>query len=379
MDFSFSQEELELIKVYKEYAEDRLRPLSLDIDQGTFDIKILTREVHDLGFCGIVIPEKYGGLGSTYMHYAIAVENLAYGCAPLAKTVGGQTNMCFPILKYGTEEQKNKYVTAWVKGEKASAFALTEPSAGSDAGAMKTEAVYRDGAYWVTGSKVFISGAKEADFLQTYCVVNDEGKKKSICLLIDTEGAEGLSFGKDEQLMGMRSCSVSEIVFEGVRVPEENLLGKVGKGFNAALATLDAGRLGISCLCIGMAQDAIDQTVRYTKDRMQFGRRISEFQNTQFKLAELQTRVEAARLLVYKCADSMDRNIPASHMASMAKYYASEVVNDTVRACLQLHGGYGYCKDFPIEKLYRDAKITEIFEGTSEIQKKIIAKWMGVN
>lgn len=199
-----------------------------------------------------------------------------------------------------------------------------------------------------------------------------------MCLLIDVHECPGITVGRDEELMGMRAKSVAEVVFDDVHVPEENLLGKIGEGFHVAMSTLDAGRLGISALCVGMAQDAIDQTVKYTRERIQFGKRISQFRNTQFKLAEYQTKTEAARLMVYNCASMIDSGRPASHLSSMAKYYAADVLNEVVRGCLQLHGGYGYSKEFAIEKLYRDAKLTEIFEGTSEVQKKIIAKWMGV-
>lgn len=236
-----------------------------------------------------------------------------------------------------------------------------------------------NGEFVVNGTKAFITGAREADFFQTYCQFKAaDGTKSPICLLIDVHECEGITIGRNEDLMGMRASSVAEVIFDNVHVPAENLLGQIGKGFHAAMSTLDAGRLGISAVCVGMAQDAVDQTVKYTKERMQFGKRISQFQNTQFKLAEYQTKVEAARLMVYNCASMMDNGQRVSHLSSMAKYYASDVLNEVVRGCLQLHGGYGYSKEFVIEKLYRDAKLTEIFEGTSEIQKKIIAKWMGV-
>lgn len=379
MNTLLTREELELQKIYREYAEERVRPHTLEIDRGQFDAGILIHEMHKLGFCGIVIPEEYGGLGSSYVHYVLAVEALARASGPVAKSVSGQTNMCFPILKYGTEAQKQKYVVPWVRGDKTSAFTLTEPGAGSDAASIQTSAVLKDGQYIVNGTKAFITGAREADFFQTYCQFRDgSGEKKPMCLLIDVHECPGITVGRDEELMGMRAKSVAEVVFDDVHVPEENLLGRIGEGFHVAMSTLDAGRLGISALCVGMAQDAIDQTVKYTRERIQFGKRISQFQNTQFKLAEYQTKTEAVRLMVYNCASMMDSGRPASHLSSMAKYYAADVLNEVVRGCLQLHGGYGYSKEFAIEKLYRDAKLTEIFEGTSEVQKKIIAKWMGV-
>ena len=379
MNTVLTEEERALQMIYKEYADERIRPHTLEIDKGLFSVEPLLKEMHELGFCGIAIPKEYGGLGSSYVHYVLAVEELSKASGPVAKSVSGQTNMCFPILHYGTEEQKQKYVVPWVKGEKRSAFTLTEPGAGSDAAGMQTTAELINGEFVVNGTKAFITGAREADFFQTYCQFKaPDGTKSPICLLIDVHECEGITIGRSEDLMGMRASSVAEVIFDNVHVPAENLLGQIGKGFHAAMSTLDAGRLGISAVCVGMAQDAIDQTVKYTKERVQFGKRISQFQNTQFKLAEYQTKVEAARLMVYNCASMMDDGQRVSHLSSMAKYYASDVLNEVVRGCLQLHGGYGYSKEFVIEKLYRDAKLTEIFEGTSEIQKKIIAKWMGV-
>ena len=300
MNTVLTEEERALQMIYKEYADERIRPHTLEIDKGLFSVEPLLKEMHELGFCGIVIPKEYGGLGSSYVHYVLAVEELSKASGPVAKSVSGQTNMCFPILHYGTEEQKQKYVVPWVKGEKRSAFTLTEPGAGSDAAGMQTTAELINGEFVVNGTKAFITGAREADFFQTYCQFKAaDGTKSPICLLIDVHECEGITIGRNEDLMGMRASSVAEVIFDNVHVPAENLLGQIGKGFHAAMSTLDAGRLGISAVCVGMAQDAVDQTVKYTKERMQFGKRISQFQNTQFKLAEYQTKVEAARLMVY--------------------------------------------------------------------------------
>lgn len=349
MNTVLTEEERALQMIYKEYADERIRPHTLEIDKGLFSVEPLLKEMHELGFCGIVIPKEYGGLGSSYVHYVLAVEELSKASGPVAKSVSGQTNMCFPILHYGTEEQKQKYVVPWVKGEKRSAFTLTEPGAGSDAAGMQTTAELINGEFVVNGTKAFITGAREADFFQTYCQFKaPDGTKSPICLLIDVHECEGITIGRSEDLMGMRASSVAEVIFDNVHVPAENLLGQIGKGFHAAMSTLDAGRLGISAVCVGMAQDAIDQTVKYTKERVQFGKRISQFQNTQFKLAEYQTKVEAARLMVYNCASMMDDGQRVSHLSSMAKYYASDVLNEVVRGCLQLHGGYGYSKEFVI-------------------------------
>lgn len=364
----------------RQFAENEVKPIAFLLDQQNEFPDEAVKKLAELGLMGIPYPKEYGGAGLDVLSYAIAVEELSRVDGGTGVILSAHVSLgSWPIFAYGTEEQKQKYVVPWVKGEKRSAFTLTEPGAGSDAAGMQTTAELINGEFVVNGTKAFITGAREADFFQTYCQFKaPDGTKSPICLLIDVHECEGITIGRSEDLMGMRASSVAEVIFDNVHVPAENLLGQIGKGFHAAMSTLDAGRLGISAVCVGMAQDAVDQTVKYTKERMQFGKRISQFQNTQFKLAEYQTKVEAARLMVYNCASMMDNGQRVSHLSSMAKYYASDVLNEVVRGCLQLHGGYGYSKEFVIEKLYRDAKLTEIFEGTSEIQKKIIAKWMGV-
>ena len=380
MDFQLSKMHLLQQELFRKFAETEIRPLAKEMDEkDAYDLDLVAK-MQGGGFLGIPYSGQYGGAGADTLAYTLCMEEVSKVDASTGITISVHTSLCCSCINnYGTEEQKQKYVVPWVKGEKRSAFTLTEPGAGSDAAGMQTTAELIDGEFVVNGTKAFITGAREADFFQTYCQFKaPDGTKSPICLLIDVHECEGITIGRNEDLMGMRASSVAEVIFDNVHVPAENLLGQIGKGFHAAMSTLDAGRLGISAVCVGMAQDAVDQTVKYTKERMQFGKRISQFQNTQFKLAEYQTKVEAARLMVYNCASMMDNGQRVSHLSSMAKYYASDVLNEVVRGCLQLHGGYGYSKEFVIEKLYRDAKLTEIFEGTSEIQKKIIAKWMGV-
>jgi len=382
MDTRFTPEEQSLREMYHAFAEKEIRPHVREMESGEYDEEIVLKKIIDMGCTGIIVPEEYGGIGGTYVHYAICTEELSYGDGSMGMNVSGQTNMCLPLLAYGTEAQKQTYVKSWVTGEKKASFALTEPSAGSDAGSMKTTAILKGDNFVINGTKMFISGAANADFFETYLLLKDEtnGSLSPICVMIDKDKAPGLTVGKKENLMGMLTGSHAPCIvyLDNVVVPKENLVGKVGEGFHLAMSTLDGGRLGIAAVCTGMAQYAIDETVKYTKARVQFGNRISQFQNTQFKLAELQTAVNAARLLTYDCAVALDHKEPAGYKASMAKYFASFTLNNVVRECLQLHGGYGYSKEYPIEKLYRDAKITEIYEGTSEIQKKVIAKWMGV-
>ena len=255
---------------------------------------------------------------------------------------------------------------------------LTEPGSGSDAGGMRTKAVQEGDHYVINGTKTFITGADIADIFVAFILCADEtGEFKPACFILE-KGCPGLIVGKREHKMGMHATGLCEVVFDNCIVPRENMLGPIGEGFHIAMSTLDAGRLGIAAVCVGMAQEAIDLTIKYTRERMQFGKRISQFQNTQFVLAELQTKVNAGRLLTYQAAWALDHGEPASHLASMAKLFTSDVVNVAARACLQLFGGYGYINEYPIEHIFRDAKVTEIFEGTSEIQKIIISKWMGV-
>lgn len=379
MDFKISEELVTLQNMFKDFCENEARPLAGPIDDyvpGAY--ATLCQKVADAGFLGLVIPEEYGGSNAGYMAYALCLEELSKASAACGKACSGQTNMCYPIIKYGTEEQKHKYVTGFVNGTMHGCFTITEPGAGSDAAAMATTGEIDGDYYVINGTKAFITGADKGNYFITFFKLKDtDGELKPTCVIID-KGTPGLTVGRAEDLTGVHSSGVCEVTFENCRVPISNRVGRVGEGFHVAMAALDAGRLGIACVAVGTAQDAIDQTIKYTKERVQFGKSISSFQNTQFKLAELQTKVDAARLLCYRAACALDANERATHLCSMAKLFASDVLNEVARSCVQFHGGYGYTHGYAVERIYRDAKIFEIFEGTSEIQKKVIARWMGV-
>ena len=378
MNTVLTEEERELQKIYKEYADERIRPHTLEIDKGLFSVEPLLKEMHELGFCGIVIPKEYGGLGSTYVHYVLAVEELSKASGPVAKSVSGQTNMCFPILHYGTEEQKQKYVPDLASGRKIGAFGLTEPGAGTDAQGQQTKAVL-DGDEWViNGSKCFITNGNVAD---TFVIIAVTGKTtdkrgrsmKEISAFIVEKTDKGFSQGKHEKKMGIRGSSTCDLIFEDCVIPKDRMLGKKGEGFKIAMKTLDGGRIGIASQALGLAEGAINEAVKYTKERIQFGRRLSQFQNTQFQLADMHTRTQAAQYLVYAAAMKKQNHEDYSMDAAMAKLFAAETASDVTRRAVQLFGGYGYTRDYPIERMMRDAKITEIYEGTSEVQMMVIS------
>ena len=385
MDFTLSKKHEMAQSLFKEFAENEVKPLAQETDENEqFPVETVEKMAKN-GFLGIPVPKEYGGQGCDPLTYAMCVEELSKVCGTTGVIVSAHTSLCIdPIMTFGTEEQKQKYVVPLAKGEKLGAFGLTEPGAGTDAAMQKTVAK-DEGDHWVlNGSKVFITNAQYADIFVVFAMVYRPDYKENpytnhdISAFIIEKGFEGFSVQGHEMKMGIRGSATYELIFEDCRIPAENLLGKQGKGFGIAMHTLDGGRIGIAAQALGLAEGALERTIEYVKERKQFGRSIAQFQNTQFKLAEYQTKVEAARLMVYNCASMMDNGQRVSHLSSMAKYYASDVLNEVVRGCLQLHGGHGYSKEFVIEKLYRDAKLTEIFEGTSEIQKKIIAKWMGV-
>ena len=374
MNTVLTEEERALQMIYKEYADERIRPHTLEIDKGLFSVEPLLKEMHELGFCGIVIPKEYGGLGSSYVHYVLAVEELSKASGPVAKSVSGQTNMCFPILHYGTEEQKMKYLPDLLSGRKIGAFGLTEPGAGTDASGQQTTAVKNEnGDYVLNGSKCFITNGNVADTFVVFAMTDKSKGNHGISAFIVEKDFPGFSTGKHEKKMGIRGSATCELIFENCIVPKENLLGKVGKGFSIAMKTLDGGRVGIASQALGIAQGAMDETVKYVKERKQFGRTIGQFQNTQFQLADLDTKIEAARLLVRAAAFKKDQKLPFSVDAARAKLFAAETAMEVTTKAVQFHGGYGYTREYPVERMMRDAKITEIYEGTSEVQRMVIS------
>ena len=377
--FRLDEEHLELQASFKEFAENEIKPLAKEIDETErFPIESV-KKMAEMGMMGLPIPEEYGGSGIDQLGYVLEVEELAKVCATTAIIVSAHTSLCcWPILKFGTEEQKQKYLVPLARGEKLGAFALTEPSAGTDASMQKSTAVLDGDSYILNGSKIFITNAGAADVFIVFAMTDKEQGTRGISAFIVERDMPGFSMSKPENKMGLRASSTCELIFDNVRIPKENLLGQEGKGFKIAMATLDGGRIGVAAQATGIAQGAIDEAVKYTTERIQFGRRISQFQNTQFTLADMQTKTDAARLLVWRAAAAEQDGLPYTEPAAMAKLFAAETASYVTNRAVQLFGGYGYSKDYPVERMMRDAKVTEIYEGTSEVQKMVISGFMGV-
>lgn len=375
MNFSLTPEQEMIKKVVREFAEKEIEPYAAEIDEtGEYPVEIL-KKMADLGLMGIPYPKEYGGSGGDYLTYCIVAEEIAKACASTAMILGGNASLASsPIYLYGTEEQKKKYLVPMAKGETIGAFALTEPNAGSDAGNQQTTAVLDGDEYVLNGTKIFITSGGLADTYIVTAMTDPEKKTRGISMFIVEKGTPGFKFGKKENKMGMRGSSTRELIFDNVRIPKENLLGKEGEGFKIAMQALDGGRVGVGALAIGIAQAALDESVRYAKERYQFGRPIGKFQAIQTMLADMETEIQAARLLVHKAAWLKDNNMPYSKESAIAKLYATETAMRCTLKAVQIHGGYGYIKEYKVERLMRDAKITEIFEGTSEIQRIVISK-----
>ncbi|MDO4555340.1 MAG: acyl-CoA dehydrogenase [Lachnospiraceae bacterium] len=379
MDFKLNDEQELLRDTIREFVESEIAPIAAELDEEEkFPVELIPM-LGEIGVMGIPIPEEYGGVGMGNFEYAMAVEEISKACASTGVTVSAHTSLCcWPIQAFGTEEQKQKYLPALATGEKLGAFGLTEPNAGTDAAMQASTAVDMGDYYLLNGSKIFITNGYYADVYVVFAMTDKTLGNKGITAFILEKGMEGFTFGSKERKMGIRGSATYELVFDNVKVPKENLLGEVGKGFKVAMATLDGGRIGIAAQALGIAQGAIDSAASYVKERVQFGRTISSFQNTQFKLAEMQTRVDAARYLVYRAACLKDDGANYSSEAAMAKLFASEAARDVTCQAVQLYGGYGFTREYPVERMMRDAKITEIYEGTSEVQKMVIAAHMGI-
>jgi len=378
---SFGQDELhrDLVKMYHDFAQSTVKPLAAEIDEEERFPKETIKQLAKMGFLGIPFPEVYGGTGMDNLSYVQCIEELSRACASTGVIVSAHTSLCaWPIYAFGTEEQKQKYLIPLTKGEKLGALGLTEAEAGTDVAGLLTTAVLDGEYYTLNGSKHFITNAGYADIFVIMAMTEKPQGTRGISSFIVEDGMPGFSIGQREKKMGIRASATAELFFHECRIPKENLLGEEGKGFKYAMMTLDGGRIGIAAQALGIAQGAIDETIAYVNARMQFGKRVGQFQNTQFELADMQTKVDAARLLVYRAADAKDAGQPYSHYAAMAKLFAANTANDVTRRCLQLFGGNGYMRDYPIERMMRDAKITEIYEGTNEVQKMIISAWMGV-
>jgi butyryl-CoA dehydrogenase len=377
MNFSLSKEHEMLREMYRNFTVQEVKPLAEEIDEEErFPVETVEKLAR-FGFLGIPFPRDLGGGGADVLAYAMAVEELSKACGTTGVIVSAHTSLCAaPIYEFGTEAQKQKYLIPLAKGEKLGAFGLTEANAGTDASAQQTKAVNMGDHYVLNGSKIFITNAGYADTYIVMAMTDKSAGTRGISAFIVEKGFPGFTIGKKEKKMGIRASATCELIFENCIVLKENLIGKEGQGFKIAMKTLDGGRIGIGAQALGIAQGAVDETVKYVKERKQFNRPISAFQNTQFMLADMQTKVDAARLLVYRAADLKEKGESYSTEAAMAKLYASEVAMDVTTKAVQLHGGYGYTREYSIERMMRDAKITEIYEGTSEVQKMVISSAM---
>ncbi len=362
-------------QMIKDFAETEVKPLAQEVDELERFPSETVEKMAKMGLMGIIVPREYEGAGGDYNMYIYAVEELSKHCGTTGVILSAHTSLCVaPILEYGNEEQRRKYLPDLATGRKIGAFGLTEPNAGTDAANQQTVAVEMDDHYLLNGSKIFITNA---GYASTYIIIAITGKTPKgpeMSAFIVESAFEGFSVGKKEKKMGIRGSSTCELIFDNVKVPKENLLGKRGEGFKIAMKTLDGGRIGIAAQALGIAEGALDSTIAYVKSRKQFGRSISAFQNTQFQLADMATRCAAARGLVYAAVNAKQNKLPTvSVAAAQAKLYCAETAMDVTTKAVQLHGGYGYTREYPVERMMRDAKITEIYEGTSEVQRMVIS------
>ncbi|HJB56636.1 MAG TPA: acyl-CoA dehydrogenase [Candidatus Flavonifractor intestinipullorum] len=379
MDFHLSKEQEMLRKMYRDFAQNEVKPLAEEVDEQERFPEETVRKMAKLGMMGIYFPKEYGGAGADTLAYAMCVEELAKVCGTTAVIVSAHTSLCCaPIYENGTEEQKKKYLPKLCSGEWIGAFGLTEPNAGTDASGQQTTAVLEGDHYVLNGSKIFITNAGYANVFIVFAMTDPKAGNHGISAFIVERDFPGFSIGKHEKKMGIRGSSTCELIMEDCIVPKENLLGKEGKGFKIAMKTLDGGRIGIAAQALGLGEGAVEEAIAYTKERVQFGKRLSQFQNTQFQLADMHTRMQAAQFLVYSAAVKKQNGEPYSMDAAMAKLFAAEAASDVTRRAVQLFGGYGYTREYPVERMMRDAKITEIYEGTSEVQRMVISSHLGV-
>lgn len=374
MDFTLSKEHEMARNLYREFAQKEVKHLAQEVDETEEFPAETVAKMQKLGFLGIPMPKEYGGQGCDTLCYAMCVEELSKVCGTTGVIVSAHTSLCAePIRKWGTEEQKQKFLVPLSNGSKLGAFGLTEPGAGTDASGQQTKAVLDGDEYVINGSKIFITNGKVADTYVIFAMTDKSKGTRGISAFIMEKGTPGFTFGTKEKKMGIRGSATYELIFTECRIPKENLLGQEGKGFGIAMTTLDGGRIGIASQALGIAAGALEVTIAYVKERKQFGKSLAQFQNTQFELANMATKVEAARLLVYKAAIAKDTQKKYSMEAAMAKLYAAEVAMEVTTKAVQLHGGYGYTREYDVERMMRDAKITEIYEGTSEVQRMVIA------
>lgn len=374
MDFNFTPQQEMMQTLFREVANGEVKENAADVDEQERFPKESVEVMRQAKMLGIPYSREYGGAGADYLSYVLAVEELAKTCATTSVVLSAHTSLCtWPISAFGSEEIKNKYLPDLCSGKKLGAFGLTEPNAGTDAAGQQTTAVLEGDHYVLNGTKIFITNAGEADIYVIFAMTDKTKGTHGISAFVVEKGWEGFTFGLHEKKLGIRGSATRELIFNNVKVPKENLLGKEGKGFSIAMQTLDGGRIGIAAQAVGIAQGALDEAIPYVKQRKQFGRPIAKFQNTQFQLADMQTKVEAARLLVYRAAMAKEEGKPYTVLAAEAKLFAAETAMEVTTKAIQLLGGYGYTRDLPVERMFRDAKITEIYEGTSEVQRMVIS------
>jgi butyryl-CoA dehydrogenase len=374
MNFQLTKEQEFVQKMVREFAQTEVEPLAAEIDQEHRFPTETVEKMAKYGLMGIPFPKKYGGAGGDELSYAITVEELAKVCASTAVIVSAHTSLCcWPIYKYGTEEQKMKYLPDLLSGRKLGAFGLTEPNAGTDASGQQTKAVLDGDEYVIDGAKCFITNGGYADVFIVMAMTDKSKGNHGISAFIVEKTDPGFSIGKTEDKLGISASSTTELIFQNCRIPKDRLLSKEGKGFKVAMSTLDGGRIGIASQALGIAEGALDVTIEYMKQRKQFGKKLSQMQALQFVVADLVTNTQAAKLLVYDAACAVDAGQPYTVPAARAKLFAAENAMNVTTKCVQLYGGYGYTKDYPVERMMRDAKITEIYEGTSEVQRMVIS------
>jgi len=377
MNFELTEDQLAVREVAREFAEKKLKPRAQEFDaEAKFDMDLL-REMGELGFLGIAIPEEYGGGGMDAVSYMVAAEELTRGCASHALAIGLSNSLYgYPLITFGTEEQKKKYLPGICSGEVIGAFALTEPGAGSDAASLSTTFRKTDKGYILNGTKIFITMGAIADSIIVFATSKKDAGPRGITAFLVDKNAPGFEIGTIEKKMGLKASPTTELIFSDCVVPAANLLGKEGSGFRVALSALDCGRISCGAMSIGLAQEAFDIAVKYAKQREQFGKPIAALQAIQFHLAEMSVMIETGRMLVYKAAWKKDQGQDYGLEAAQAKYYCSEVATKVTHKAIQVLGGYGYISDYQVERMYRDARVTELFEGTTEIQKLVIARYL---
>ncbi len=375
MQFDLTEEQLQVKQMVREFAETEIKPQVMEWDEAQQFPRELFTKMGELGLTGVIFPEEYGGAGMGYVEYATVIEEIARVCGSVGLSIAAHNSLCTNhIFQYASEEMKRKYVIPLAKGEKLGAWALTEPSSGSDASGMKTTAVRRNGGWVLNGSKNFITHGISADTCVVLAITNREMRSRGISAFIVERGAPGFIGGRKENKLGMRASETASIIFEDCWVPDANLLGEQGRGFVNSMQILDGGRISIAALALGIAQGAYESALKYAQERKQFGQAIFDFQGIQFKLADMATQIDAARLLIMRAAWLKDNKRPTTKESAMAKVYASEIAVKVSEEAIQIHGGYGYTKDYPPEKFWRDSKLCTIGEGTSEVQRLVIAR-----